>query len=326
MNILKSGINSIRDYNRNKFVNELPTEERDSFLFLEKKHGYQKAVKDYVLQHPAIVTPMTMIPPASIEAPFSAAKYAKDKFIMGTLDKIDKLAQGKFKYWGNWGGPSYSSGRYYDTNEMITKQDIQMNPPKDRLDALYLAHDLRYQQAATFYNQSQRHKALRTADEIFIKDAESLLKNYHDIDITQQLAAKASILAFKAKLKTDMGYDIEQIPNAKEAKQVAENYLNEYVHDEIENDRRLTNEDISKYMKESKLLQSNQMDDPFEQQSQKMNQFEQEYTYTPPSINLSQNEQEYSLSEPTPINIEKQIFKYEYQEPTTGLMLNNDDQ
>lgn len=142
------------------------------------------------------------------------------------LETVEDLAKGRFKYHGNWAGPSYSAGRFFDKNEIITAEDIIKHPPTDALDALTLKHDLRYQLAATRDARDSRKKGLRLADEDFIREAEQLLKS-QDLPMTLRAKTQAAILAFKAKLGSDVGYDIDQLPRATEAKQVVMDYFNQ---------------------------------------------------------------------------------------------------
>jgi hypothetical protein len=160
-----------------------------------------------------------IIDPASLFKPSS-------HFLGKGLEFLDDLTKGHFKYYGNYAGPSYSAGKRFEKNQIITKSDLQVKP-KDHFDALTQQHDLRYQLAATHESADARKRGLRYADEIFIRDAEKLL-NSRDLDATQYAAAWAAIQAFKLKLKTDMGYNVDQIPghDIDEAKAVVHDFFN----------------------------------------------------------------------------------------------------
>jgi len=142
------------------------------------------------------------------------------------LETVENLAKGRFKFSGNWGGPSYSAGRFFDKDEYITMDDIIKNPPTDALDELTLKHDLRYTLAATRDARDARKKGLRLADEDFIREAEQLLKS-QDLPFTLRAKTQAAILAFKGKLASDLGYNIDQLPNSTQAKQVVMDYFNQ---------------------------------------------------------------------------------------------------
>lgn len=141
------------------------------------------------------------------------------------IELIDDLLKGRFKYYGKWGGPNYSSGRFYDKDEIITRDDILNNQPDDDLDMLFRAHDLRYQRSATRKNAQERKEGLRYADEVFIKEATDLL-NSKNLDLQQRVAAKSAILGFKAKLASDIGYNIDHLDN-EEARNIVNEFFNE---------------------------------------------------------------------------------------------------
>ena len=147
------------------------------------------------------------------------------------LDTVEDILMGrglKFKYYGNWAGPNYSAGRFFDKDQIITKEDIKKAPPIDDLDKLTLKHDLRYQLGATRETQEQRKKALRQADEEFIREANELL-NSKDLGLKQRAATLAAVKAFQAKLTFDVGYNIDRLPQAKieEAKNVVLDHFNQ---------------------------------------------------------------------------------------------------
>jgi hypothetical protein len=160
-----------------------------------------------------------VLDPSSFFNPKSIAKGQ-------TLEAIERLAKGQFKYHGNWAGPSYSAGRFFDKDEIITTDDIIRNPPTDPLDALTLKHDLRYQLAATRDTLEARRKGLRLADEDFIREAEELL-NSQSMSAGLRAKTLAAVVAFKGKLKSDLGYKIDKLPNADEAKSVVMDYFNQ---------------------------------------------------------------------------------------------------
>ena len=130
----------------------------------------------------------------------------------GALDKLEKLIMDKsFKYYGNWGGPNYSSGRHFRNNENLTLEDIDRSSI-DALDELYKRHDLEYIVASSHTDKKTRGLKTKYADERFIRDAEKLLDERTDLSFTQRALAKASILAFKTK--TALGsYDIDYMDN-----------------------------------------------------------------------------------------------------------------
>lgn len=160
-----------------------------------------------------------VLDPSSFFNPKSIAKGQ-------TLEAIERLAKGQFKYHGNWAGPSYSAGRFFDKDEIITTDDIIRNPPTDSLDALTLKHDLRYQLAATRDTLEERRKGLRLADEDFIREAEEML-NSQSMSTGLRAKTLAAVVAFKGKLKSDLGYKIDKLPNADEAKAVVMDYFNQ---------------------------------------------------------------------------------------------------
>lgn len=172
-----------------------------------------------------------LAPPTTAQAVGSSIVKSK------ALDTVEDVLMGrglKFKYYGNWAGPNYSAGRFYDKNEIITKEDIQKAPPIDDLDALTLKHDLRYQFAATRNTQEERKKALRQADEQFIREANQLL-NSKDLGLKQRAATIAAVKAFQAKLAFDVGYNIDRLPEDKieEAKKVSLGYFNQVDPDDL---------------------------------------------------------------------------------------------
>jgi hypothetical protein len=201
-----------------RFISDLTDEERKE-IDEEIRTGKPLSKKTFMRNLKG--APLILSPFKSIE------ETIKGKIKSGTIETIENLAKGRFKYYGKWAGPSYSAGRFYDKDEIITKEDIDKNQPDDELDALTLKHDLRYQLGATKQTQEQRAKALRDADELFINEAENLL-NTKQLDIKQKIATKAAILAFKAKLATNLGYNIDKLPDdkIKEAEEVVNNYFN----------------------------------------------------------------------------------------------------
>ncbi|MBK9285064.1 MAG: hypothetical protein IPM51_12225 [Sphingobacteriaceae bacterium] len=151
-------------------------------------------------------------------------------------DTVERLAlDGSFKFYGNWGGPLYSAGKYYKRDEAITKDDIMKNPPQDKLDELFMKHDLRYQRGATNQSPEDRKQALKRADELFIKEVNELLKS-GQASIKEQIAGRSAELAFKAKLASDIGYNIDYLDNP-EARKTVNEYFNEVDNDApIKND------------------------------------------------------------------------------------------
>lgn len=167
---------------------------------------------------------------AILNPPTTASGLGSTKLKGDVLDTLERVAMdGSFKYYGNWGGPLYSAGKYYKKNQIITKEDIQKNPPQDKLDELFLKHDLRYQRAATNNTAEDRKRGLRYADELFIKEAEDLLKS-QETTLKEKIAGKAAILAFKGKLATDIGYNADQIIDP-EARKVVNEYFGQVDND-----------------------------------------------------------------------------------------------
>ena len=167
----------------------------------------------------------------ALSPPMTGQDVVKTVVKSSALDTVEDLLMGRglrFKYYGKWAGPSYSAGKFYEKNQIITKDDIINNKPIDDLDNLTLQHDLRYQLGATKQTQEQRKQALRYADEEFIRDAEKLL-NSKDLDLKQKVATIAAIKAFKIKLSFDTGYNIDKLPEdkIKEAEDVVLNYFNQ---------------------------------------------------------------------------------------------------
>jgi hypothetical protein len=201
-----------------RFISDLTDEERKE---IDEEIRTGKPLSKKTMMRITKGAPLILSPFTSIE------ETLKGKIQSGTIETIENLAKGRFKYYGKWAGPSYSAGRFYAKDEIITKEDIDKNPPDDDLDALTLKHDLRYQLGATKQTQEQRAKALRDADELFIKEAENLL-NTKQLDIKQRIATKSAILAFKAKLATNLGYNIDKLPDdrIKQAEEVVNNYFN----------------------------------------------------------------------------------------------------
>ena len=165
-----------------------------------------------------------------LNPPTSGSALLGTKLKSDLLDDVERLAlDGSFKYYGNWGGPLYSAGKYYKKNEAITKDDIMKNPAQDKLDELFLKHDLRYQRGATNTTPEARKQALRYADELFIKEVNDLLKS-GKASIKEQIAGKSAQLAFKAKLASDIGYNVDYLDNP-EARKTVNEYFNEVDND-----------------------------------------------------------------------------------------------
>jgi hypothetical protein len=147
---------------------------------------------------------------------------------VGTSKAIEKgrelTFKGGFTYHGKYGGPSYSAGRFYKPGELITIDDIDKNPPEDALDALYLKHDLRYQEASTYDDPQTRKQKTREADEIFIREAEDLAKT-QKLDLKTLSYLKGSVIAFKAKLLSDVGYNVDQISDQEKALETYNKYF-----------------------------------------------------------------------------------------------------
>lgn len=151
-------------------------------------------------------TALTLISP-----PTSAGGLAELGIKSKGLDTLEKLAfDNSFTYYGNWGGPNYSSNRNFKKGEQLTKDDV-FQPSQDKLDELYKQHDLRYTLAMSKDDPKQRRNLLRDADLIFIRDAEKYLGSGKST-FKEKIYGYPSIKAFKAKLHFDLGYNVDQIP------------------------------------------------------------------------------------------------------------------
>lgn len=203
---------------KERFLGESLTEEEQQEL-KDKKYNidsWSKGLRSKLWKNNVMVPLPDLLNPVGI---------AKGKAFTSAVEGLENLAKGKFKFWGNWAGPSYSAGRYFDKDEIITKEDIVNAPPVDDLDNLTLKHDLRYQRGATKNTPQERKEALRYADKQFIEEAQKLL-NSKDLDTKQRLATQGAILAFKAKLASDIGYNVDKLDNPNASK-VVDDYLNE---------------------------------------------------------------------------------------------------
>ena len=140
------------------------------------------------------------------------------------LDKLEKLTfDSSFSYYGNWGGPNYSSSRNFKQGEQLNKFDVN-EPSKDGLDELYKQHDIRYSIAMSKDDANQRRKLLREADEKFIDDAEKYLSS-GKASLQEKIYGHPSILAFKGKLKLNAGYNVDKIPLDDETEKEMFKYL-----------------------------------------------------------------------------------------------------
>lgn len=189
------------------------SDQKDRKEFEKDKENFLKNHPEYVKGGGLILDPISSLNPKNIA-------------ISKGLETAENLVKGRFQYHGNWAGPNYSAGRYFEKGEIITKDDILSSPPVDKLDALTLLHDLRYQLAATKPSQSQRKEALRYADKQFIEEAEKLLDS-QDIPTEERVKTNAAVVAFKAKLTSDIGYNIDRLQNWEEAKNVVLDYFNQ---------------------------------------------------------------------------------------------------
>lgn len=113
----------------------------------------------------------------------------------------------RFKIPGTqYGGPLYSSGRFYEPNEIITIADLKKVPPAHEADRLYMIHDVEYQAAATKEKLADRIDGLKEADKMYIKRAQDLLKT-GNVSLSERGLLLSSIIAFKSKLKSGIGYE-----------------------------------------------------------------------------------------------------------------------
>lgn len=183
----------------------------DEFLSIDQRRDFFKKERKNV-KGSGIVDPSSLLNP-------------KSQILGQSLEFIEDLIKGRFKYHGNYAGPSYSAGRKFEKNQIITEKDLRVKPT-DRLDALTQKHDLRYQLGATLKTVESRKNALRFADELFIREAKDML-NSEEIGVEEYAKTFLAIQGFKIKLKTDIGYEIEQIPehDLEEAKKVVHDFF-----------------------------------------------------------------------------------------------------
>jgi len=125
----------------------------------------------------------------------------------GLVDRgVDRLADAfRGRWYGNYGGPGYSGGRFLRPDEHISPADLRV-PPTDKLDALFRAHDIRYALGATKDTRKARAEALREADKSFIREAARLIRS-DQLTLGQRMAAEAAMTGFRAKLASGAGYD-----------------------------------------------------------------------------------------------------------------------
>lgn len=131
-----------------------------------------------------------------------------------TINAIDEFFHnaraGRFAYDGLNAGPGYSLGKFYGDNEVITSDQIRRLAGNDKLDNIYLQHDLLYTDAVLHQDAINREKALRYADELYIRKAKAYLED-PNISFTSRLKTLAAIEAFERKIKYGIGYQLKQL-------------------------------------------------------------------------------------------------------------------
>lgn len=139
------------------------------------------------------------------------------------LDVIEDLAvDGSFKYYGNYGGPGYSSGRKFIPGQTITKKDLEVMPI-DGLDKIFKDHDLRYQRSATHNDPLDRAEGLKDADHKLLKELSTFLDS-PEATLWQKTNAYLALQAFRVKLATGLGYNVSQLRNP-DARKIVDEYF-----------------------------------------------------------------------------------------------------
>lgn len=161
--------------------------------------GYDsKNVRPETLKKAFNAVPVALIPDSVASIPAGS--------VIGKIgETIDNLAYGSFAIpKTNWGGPLYSAGKTFAKNQIITPQDLEVKPT-NKADELYKLHDIDTQESSTKPTLDQRIEAIKEADRKFISRAEDVLRR-DNLTTYEKFLLHSSILAFKAKLKTDIGY------------------------------------------------------------------------------------------------------------------------
>lgn len=144
-------------------------------------------------------------PPLST-LPDSLTQTATGQIVSKIGDTVDNLFYGSFAIPGtNWGGPLYSAGKTFAKNQIITPQDLKVEAT-NKADSLYQLHDIEYQESATKPTLDERIDALKDADRKFIDRAQDVLRR-EGLSLYEKFLLHSSILAFKAKLNTGIGYE-----------------------------------------------------------------------------------------------------------------------
>jgi len=170
----------------------------------ERLETYAKSAVDILK---TIGSALTLVSPPTTVAGL-VGLGAKSK----VLDIVEKATfDNSFKYYGNWGGPNYSSGRNFKRGENLSKKDLDIKPI-DGLDNLYKTHDLEYVVALAQIDPEKRKQMLRDADNKFVMDAEKYLSS-DEATMKEKLYGYPSVKAFQVKIFSDVGYDQEQINN-----------------------------------------------------------------------------------------------------------------
>lgn len=102
----------------------------------------------------------------------------------------DFFNEGKVTYHGQYGGPSYSSGKTNSNNIPIPVTDYRDVEPSDKLDQLFKIHDIRYELART-------KQDIINADKLYIQEFEQIKSQLNPGLLAKGWGAKK---AFEAKL------------------------------------------------------------------------------------------------------------------------------
>lgn len=200
-NWFQSGLKKVGGFLKERFLGpDISQEEYEIFQHESKKgHKISKELQDRHIKGGAL----------SLSIPTSVKEYLGSKALSESADFLDNIAQGRFKYHGQNAGPNYSLGKFYGQNEVITKNQLKKRSG-DKLDDIYLQHDLLYTKASLYGTPEQREKALRHADQVFVKKAKEYVKN-HDLSLVDSIKTNTAIKAFEAKQKLGVGYKIDQL-------------------------------------------------------------------------------------------------------------------
>lgn len=129
----------------------------------------------------------------------------------GIFDRAADAVRGR--WYGKWGGPGYSAGRYLAGDEPITPEDLRVRPT-DFLDSLFKRHDIEYGLAQTRGSKAAIVAGLRKADEDFARRAKAALKTGQISGWATRKAAELAIDGFEKKLNLNVGYEGAAVPVA----------------------------------------------------------------------------------------------------------------